>query len=330
MFSSTTSGLKPDGAFHSIRLICKRSGIRVRAKIGYFASVKGIGDLDPDRQLRMALASDLPFEDVQIRFQSYFFPRCGPQDLSTAATVAMAFRWISSTGGPRLASPLFVVGAMQEAGDGIKDFSDQALPQTMNDRVAPSSNLWEAALYTPPLALSPGDTVVKVAARSTTGELGKGVLRLSVPGPSADRPRVSSLVISAKAESLNTQERLVARNDPWTFEDVHIVPPVSNLFQSSDNLMFYARLVRFDSKASLSASISVKDLSGRTVVGPISDELKESNDASPFGLPVLFTLPASRFVRRKGPFLAIMEFKEGNGRIVGRASASFGVTGEAE
>lgn len=323
-------GLKHDGAFHSIKIVSKRRGIHVRARKGYFAPIKGLNEMDSNSQLRMALASDYLFHDVRIRFRPYFFPSAEPGQSFTVTILGLEFGWASKASDSLLAGPLSILGTILAPGNRAEDFSNESVPRVVSEPGTLPTYYLESTVQTPAMRLPSGDNVIKVAARAATGELGSAVLRLPVPEQQTMGIRISSLLISRQADTVKAPEQGTELSNPLIAGDVRVVPQISNRFRAGENLIFFARVAGNDNKTPLAASISVKELSGVTLVGPISTELRGPGDVSPFGIPVLFSLPASDFAHGGGQFVAELTIKQQGGKVVGSESAAFAITRENE
>lgn len=324
------SELKHDGAFHSIKIALNRPGIHVRARKGYFAPILGINDLDPNSQLRLALASEYPFRDVRIKFRPYFFPGVGPEGSFSITSVSVEFRWASGTDESLAASPLSIVGTIRASPNHVEDFSGDAVPRVLAELGTPTQYYLESAIHSPALKLPSGDTTIKVAARTATGQLGNGVLRFTVPDQQTKGVRISSLVISSQAETVKASDQHGGLSDPLIAGDIQIVPSASNQFEAGKELFLFARVLGDDDARPFSAILSVKAVSGATIVTPIARDLNDAGDGSRFGVPVLFRLPAPPFARVNGPFVAALTIKEKGGKEVGTASAVFAVSRENE
>jgi hypothetical protein len=55
----------------------------------------------------------------------------------------------------------------------------------------------------------------------------------------------------------------------------------------------------------------------------LASDLLSKSDGSPFGVPVLFKLPASELAGKDGPFLAVLTVKPKDGKTAASASAAF-------
>lgn len=323
------AGLKHDGSFHSIKVLSKREGIQARTRIGYFAPLPGLSDLDPSSQLKMALASEYPFHDILIQFRPYFFPSAGPGTKTiVVGIVGVEFSWVAQASDPLAAGPLSIIGTIRAPGNGVEDFSDQAVPRAVSEPENSLSYDMESTIYMPAMRLSPGENSIKLAARSVTGKLGTAVLRLAIPQQQPFGIEMSSLVISRQAEVVNTAGRRADLYDPLVVGDLRIAPHISNRFKASDNLTFFARVTGWDKKTPLSASISVKEVRDMRLVGTFLKDIMDPGDSSSFDVPVLFELSASNFARESGAFVAELTIKQGSGQVVASRSATFTVSGQ--
>jgi len=322
------SGLKHDGAFHSIKIAANRPAIHVRARKGYFASILGIHDLDPNTQLKLALASDYPFRDVQMKFRPYFFPGVGPTELFSMTIVSVEFRWASEVNDSLAPRPLSIVGTIRASRNQIENFSGETVPRILVKPGTPDHYYLGSAIHSPPLKLPSGDASIKVAARTATGELGSGVLRFTVPEQQPKDIQISSLVVSSQAEPVKPSDQTVGLSDPLIAGDVQIIPQVSNQFEAGEDLFFFARVMGTADERLFSASLSIKDFSGATLVSPISRDVNDSDGGSRLSVPLLFKIPASAFARGSGPFVALLTINEKGRKEVGKASAVFAISNE--
>jgi len=308
------SDLAHDGSFHSLSLKCERRGIRLRARAGYFAPVGGLSALDSNAQLKFVLDSDLRFEDVAIRFRPLSFPESGSPALTTS--IGVAFRWPDDTDAQESAKPLSLIGTVQSPQHRAEGFNYQVLPQSQ----PVSSNLREVVIRMPLLNLTPGDTTLKVAARTAEGALGSAVLRLSVPQLTSTETRLSSLIISNRMESTAN----AADDDPFDVGETRILPNVSQTFDPKDILTFFARAIPAERESRISARLTVTDVFGRSVV-EVSPEAPQIPDGpTRFGAPLVVRLPASTFANHQGPFSARLVVKARDTNT-SRVEASFAV-----
>lgn len=324
------SGLKHDGTFHSIKIIAKRRGIHARVRKGYYAPIPAMNEVDPNSQLRLALASDYPFRDVRINFRPFFLPGGEAGQTFTVTILGLQFRWALTSSEPFGADPLLILGTIRAPGNRVEDFSEEGLPNVTSETGTPPTYHLESTLFTPPLRLPAGDNVIKVAARAASGMLGNAVLQLAVPEPQTKDIRISSLIISRHTESLKTSEQHADSHNPLIVGDAEVVPEISSQFKSGENLIFFARVAGGDEKTPLSASLSVKTPSGVTLAGPISTDLRQLDDGSHFGVPILFRLPASNFAHEGGLFVAVLTIKRADGKVLGSTSATLAVIREDE
>ena len=315
--------LKLDGGFHSIKVECKRRGIRAHARTGYFARVGGIRELSPDNQLKMLLASERPFEDIRVKLRPYFFPFSEAGKDSVVVVLGMAFSWILPDAGPDAAMHLSVLGAVRGPGDAFEEALYQNRLQSVGAQVSPTFSLWQASANAEPIQLAPGASAIKVAACSETGELGSAFLELSVPAQPAQRFRIGSLVVARETEPVASNETRAGFGDPLEVGNERIIPQASNQFEYRDNLFFYARVGGAVDGSPLIATLSLQKQSGEKILRSLTSDLLSESDGSPFGVSVLFKLPASELAGKDGPFLAVLTVKPKDGKTAASASAAF-------
>jgi len=322
--------LRLDGGFHPINVQCTRHSVRVQAKSGYFARVDGIRDLAPDNQLKMLLASERPFDDISIRLKPYFFPFRREGEDSVVAVLGMRFEWMPSGADSDRAKSLSVLGVVRGPEDKRERILYDGPLDSASENDVDDFAVWRASAISQPIQLSRGDTAIKVAARSGTGELGNAFLEFSLAEQPQPGLRLSSLVIARRMESVPLNRQESDSPDPLCIGNERIVPEASSQFAGGEDLLFYARVGGAEESVPLTATLSFQNQSGEKIFRPLTMDLSRKEEASSFGIPVLFKLPASGFKPKDGPFVAILAVKQNGSKVVKNASAAFLVVPEGE
>ena len=312
--------LKLDGRFHSLRVECKRRGVRAHTRSGYFAGVGGIRELPPDDQLRVLLTAERPFDDVRIRLKPYFFPFTDEVENTVVAVVGMAFRWTSSGTESAEAKRVSVLGVLHGPEDAVLY---EGRLDAASTRVSSDLTALTASAVSEPIQLPVGDSAIKVAARAETGELGNASLEFSVPNQSRSGIRLSSLVVARQTQPVEANDERLQSDDPLLVENRRIIPQGTNLFDSGDELFFYARVAGACRKSQLSAILSFQGTSGEKIFHALTLDLANEEEASLFGIPVLFRVPASAFQSKGESIVAVLSIKQADGKVAASASTSF-------
>jgi len=316
--------LRHDGAFHRIKVIVKRPGLRVRTTGGYFAAAGDLSAFGADNELRFALNSERPFNDILLSFRPLFYPVTQTGGPAVVAVLGIRLDWGSPEDGSRVPGPTSVLGIVRGAGNRVDEFSSLGMPTELSEKGPLRASHWRAETWTGPSRITPGKDVIKVAARATSGDLGSAQLELSVPETRESDIRVSSLVLSRELKPIGDSHPSAALNDPLTLRNLRVMPAISNRFSVGQELFFFARIVGCGNQTPR-ATLSVSDMSGYPVLNPLSASLSDDGCSSRFGAPVLFSLPSDQFRHRTGSFLAKLAVTLPDGSAVGHTSVTFTV-----
>ncbi len=240
---------RADGRYRSIRVTVNQPGVKVEARPGYYApkSFRQYTRQDKDLQLQEAMNSETPFLDLPLAVQTAYFRRADNQyDVVLAAKIpgsAIPFQGKSSK---RRTEFDFAWRATDPSGKVVTVLRD-TLPVKLNasdyEQVLRGNILYQGGVVLPP-----GRYRLKAVVRENlSGKIGTFEEPLVLPSVQPAALSLSSVVVSNQVERSSSGSRPFnspwrnqdAFRDPATMNDQTVLPSVTNVFRTDQNLYVY-------------------------------------------------------------------------------------------
>jgi VWFA-related protein len=240
-----------DGAWRRIRVrLLPQPQARLDYRSGYFApkEFRRFDAADRERQLEDALALGDPITDLPLALEvNYFRASRNTYFIPVAVKIPGSAIKLAESGRKDETEIEFVAQVRDAKGHlaaSVRDAVKVRLRGAAAERLA-SRNL----TYDTGFTLAAGDYVLKLVCRENeTGKLGTFETRFSVPDLAAPNPylRLSSVVWSNQREKLEAavgavrRDRKTIRAHPLIQEGQKVIPSVTRVFRTDQNLYVYA------------------------------------------------------------------------------------------
>ena len=270
----TPSDTRSDGRFRRIKVQVDRAGVKVQARPGYYAPkhFRQFTAEDKELQLEQAMQLDEPFVDLPMAVETAYFRRPGQQyyvllaakspgsaisflNKSTSHQTEFDFAWRATDSSGRIAAQL-----------------RDTLPVNLNPenyaQVLGSNFLYEGGFVLPP-----GSYKLKAVVRENlSGKIGTFEGPLVLPQVTSPMLAVSSVVVSNQVQNSAGSEAAgggknkkktpqAPAGHPLQIGDQNVLPSVTRVFRTDQNLYAYLESYSPTSRKSGAASSGNSDAS---------------------------------------------------------------------
>ena len=280
-----------DGRFRKVTVKLKNPSLQAKLdyRSGYYGEKdwKALNSADKERQLQEALMLGDPQTDLQLALEVNWF-RLNPTKFFVPIAVKIPG---SSLDADRKSTEFDFIGQVRDSkgkvAGSVRDGIKLKLPPNATAEDLKKRNV----LYDTGFTLAPGAYKAKFLVReNATGRMGTFETKFNIP----EQPSISTVVWSNQREPLNAalasveKNKKVLANHPLIRDGQKLVPSVSRMFRSGQNLYVY--LEAYDTKSSPAATISL--FRGKTKVMQSEPVFASAADPARAGAaPLQFQIP---------------------------------------